>query len=79
MAQGTARLLISCPDRKGIISAVAGFIASHNGNILERIQAHLGSPLSSRHANTYHASQHDIQGTADMGLGALAHPLLDRL
>lgn len=38
MAQGTARLLISCPDRKGIISAVAGFIASHNGNILEADQ-----------------------------------------
>ena len=38
MAQGTARLLISCPDRKGIISAVAGFIAGHDGNILEADQ-----------------------------------------
>lgn len=34
----TARLLISCPDRSGIIAAVAGFIADHGGNILEADQ-----------------------------------------
>ena len=34
----TARLLISCRDRKGIVSAVAGFIAQHDGNILEADQ-----------------------------------------
>lgn len=38
MAAQTARLLISCPDQKGIIAAVAGFMAKHNGNILEADQ-----------------------------------------
>ena len=38
MALPTARLLISCPDRPGIIAAVAGFIADHGGNILEADQ-----------------------------------------
>ncbi len=31
--ENTARLLISCPDRPGIVSAVTGFIFSHNANI----------------------------------------------
>jgi formyltetrahydrofolate deformylase len=35
MAEGTARLLISCPDRRGIIAAVTGFISDHEGNILD--------------------------------------------
>lgn len=30
----TATLLISCPDRQGLVAAVTGFIASHGGNIL---------------------------------------------
>lgn len=34
----TARLLISCPDARGIIAAVAGFVAEHDGNILEADQ-----------------------------------------
>lgn len=34
----TVRLLITCPDQGGIIAAVAGFIARHNGNILEADQ-----------------------------------------
>jgi formyltetrahydrofolate deformylase len=34
----TARLLIFCPDRRGIVAAVAGFIFRHNGNILEADQ-----------------------------------------
>lgn len=38
MASGTARLLISCPDRSGIIAAVTGFIARYEGNILEADQ-----------------------------------------
>ncbi len=38
MAVETARLLISCSDARGIISAVAGFIAQHGGNILEADQ-----------------------------------------
>ena len=38
VAEETIRLLISCPDAKGIISTVAGFIAEHDGNILEADQ-----------------------------------------
>lgn len=34
----TAKLLIACPDRSGIIAAVAGFIAEHAGNIVEADQ-----------------------------------------
>ncbi len=38
MTPKTARLLIYCPDSKGIIAAVAGFLAEHHGNILEADQ-----------------------------------------
>jgi formyltetrahydrofolate deformylase len=38
VAAETARLLISCPDARGIIAAVASFIAGHDGNILEADQ-----------------------------------------
>jgi len=38
MAYETARLLITCPDGRGIIAAVAGFLAEHGGNILEADQ-----------------------------------------
>lgn len=38
MPQGTVRLLISCPDARGIIAAVANFVAAHNGNILDADQ-----------------------------------------
>ncbi len=34
MKRNTARLLISCPDAKGLIAAVAGFVAQYDGNIL---------------------------------------------
>lgn len=37
-ASATAKLLIACPDRSGIIAAVAGFIAEHTGNIVEADQ-----------------------------------------
>jgi formyltetrahydrofolate deformylase len=30
----TVRLLINCPDAKGIVAAVAGFVVDHGGNIL---------------------------------------------
>jgi formyltetrahydrofolate deformylase len=36
--QATAKLLIACPDQRGIIAAVAGFIAEHSGNIVEADQ-----------------------------------------
>jgi formyltetrahydrofolate deformylase len=31
-------MLISCPDRKGIVAAVTAFIAKHNGNIIHLVQ-----------------------------------------
>jgi len=34
----TARLLIACPDARGIVASVAGFIAQHGGNLLESDQ-----------------------------------------
>ncbi|MBN2447131.1 MAG: formyltetrahydrofolate deformylase [Phycisphaerae bacterium] len=38
MTKSTARLLISCPDAKGIIAGVAAFIAQYEGNIVEADQ-----------------------------------------
>ena len=34
----TGRLLIACPDARGIVAAVAGFIADHGGNLLDADQ-----------------------------------------
>lgn len=34
----TATLLIHCPDRKGIVSAVSGFLSDHNANIVHAVQ-----------------------------------------
>ncbi len=36
--KNTAILLISCPDRKGLVAAIADFIFRHNGNILHADQ-----------------------------------------
>jgi formyltetrahydrofolate deformylase len=41
------RLLIDCPDQKGLIATVSSFIALHNGNILSADQ-HVSDPPSSR-------------------------------
>jgi formyltetrahydrofolate deformylase len=38
MSVGTVRLLISCPDARGIIAAAANFVALHDGNILDADQ-----------------------------------------
>jgi formyltetrahydrofolate deformylase len=38
------RLLIDCPDHKGVIAAISGFIALHNGNILSADQHVSDSP-----------------------------------
>lgn len=35
MRNDTVRLLISCPDARGLVAAVAGFISLHSGNIVE--------------------------------------------
>jgi formyltetrahydrofolate deformylase len=34
MTRKSAVLLLSCPDRKGVVASVAGFIYQHSGNIL---------------------------------------------
>jgi formyltetrahydrofolate deformylase len=34
MNKKTAVLLLSCPDRKGVVAAVSGFVFQHGGNIL---------------------------------------------
>ena len=34
MTRKSAILLLSCPDRKGVVAAISGFIARHGGNIL---------------------------------------------
>ncbi len=36
--KNTAILLLSCPDRKGLVAAIADFIFRHNGNILHADQ-----------------------------------------
>jgi formyltetrahydrofolate deformylase len=41
------RLLIDCPDQKGLIAAISGFIALHKGNILSADQ-HVSDPPSDR-------------------------------
>src|SRR5215475_3483548 len=41
------RLLIDCPDHRGVVAAVSNFIALHNGNILSADQ-HVSDPPSSR-------------------------------
>ncbi|HZW34212.1 MAG TPA: formyltetrahydrofolate deformylase [Isosphaeraceae bacterium] len=41
------RLLIDCPDHKGLVAAVSSFIALHNGNILSADQ-HVSDPPGSR-------------------------------
>jgi formyltetrahydrofolate deformylase len=41
------RLLIDCPDHRGVVAAVSNFIALHNGNIVDADQ-HVSDPPSSR-------------------------------
>ena len=41
------RLLIACPDHKGITAAVSSFIEAHGGNIV-RIDQYLKPPPSRR-------------------------------
>lgn len=38
MTRNTAILLIDCPDRKGIVAAIAGFLRDHGANILHADQ-----------------------------------------
>ena len=34
----TATLLLTCPDKKGIVASIANFLLTHNGNILHADQ-----------------------------------------
>ena len=43
----TIRLLIDCPDHRGVVAAVSNFIALHNGNIVDADQ-HVSDPPGSR-------------------------------
>ena len=36
--KNTATLLINCPDRKGLVAAIADFLYRHNANILHADQ-----------------------------------------
>ena len=44
MTNNTARLLITCPDRPGIVSAVTTFLFSHNVNIND-LDQHSSDPV----------------------------------
>ena len=46
IAAGDFVLILSCPDRPGIVHAVSGFLVSHGGNILESQQ--FGDQLAGR-------------------------------
>lgn len=46
IAAGDYVLILSCPDRPGIVHAVSGFLVSQGGNILESQQ--FGDPLTKR-------------------------------
>jgi formyltetrahydrofolate deformylase len=59
MATNTARLLISSPDQRGIIAAVAGFIAQYGGNILEADQH-----TDPQHAEFFMRVEIDLDGFA---------------
>ena len=71
----TARLLIACPDARGIVAAVAGFVAEHGGNLLE----------SDQHTDTEHDEffmrlEFELEG-CDLDPGNFARvwsPLADR-
>ncbi|CAA9404713.1 MAG: Formyltetrahydrofolate deformylase [uncultured Nocardioides sp.] len=45
-ASGGFVLILSCPDRPGIVHAVSGFLVEHGGNIVESQQ--FGDPLTDR-------------------------------
>jgi len=38
MQKSSAILLLSCPDRKGIVASISNFLYKHNGNILDAAQ-----------------------------------------
>lgn len=59
MASHTVRLLISSPDARGIIAAVAGFVTEHSGNILEADQH-----ADKQHGEFFMRVEIDVEGFA---------------
>jgi formyltetrahydrofolate deformylase len=53
----TAILLISCPDRKGIVKEIAGFIAGNGGNII-----HFDQHIDSRKGIFFARVEWDLEG-----------------
>ena len=43
--QNSAILLISCPDRKGVVASIADFIFKHNGNIYSQMSTATKRPI----------------------------------
>ncbi|MEE9293384.1 MAG: ACT domain-containing protein [Phycisphaerae bacterium] len=35
MSEHIVHLLVSCPDARGLVAAMTGFLASHDANILD--------------------------------------------
>jgi formyltetrahydrofolate deformylase len=63
-------LTLSCPDRPGIVAAVAGLIAEHGGNITESQQ--FGDPLSGRFFMRVQVDADATQDELERALAALA-------
>ena len=62
----TARLLIGCPDTRGIVAAVTGFIAEHGGNLLDSEQH-----TDLEHGEFFMRTEFDLEG-CDLDQGSFA-------
>lgn len=56
-APTTGRLLIACPDARGIVAAVAGFIADHGGNLV-----HAEQHTDVEHGEFFMRAEFDLAG-----------------
>jgi formyltetrahydrofolate deformylase len=71
----TARLLIACPDARGIVAAVARFISDHGGNLLDSDQH-----TNREHGEFFMRAEFDL-ADCDLGAGNFAvawSPLAER-
>lgn len=74
MAQNVARLLISCPDRHGIVAAVSQFLFEHGANILEADQ-HSTDPTG---GSFFMRMEFHLEGL-DVGRGELERAFAERV
>ncbi|MCP3902033.1 MAG: formyltetrahydrofolate deformylase [Planctomycetes bacterium] len=75
-APPTARLLIACPDARGIVATVAGFVAEHRGNLLESEQH-----TDTEHGEFFMRAEFEVAG-CDLTRGNFADvwgPVAERL